>query len=726
MEYKYIDPYTNIELIAVPSAQEEAGSDSGQGTYIANLKSLQIGSGDRSIKANSEGMWAGARLFADAKFSFDPDGNVVMASATIIGGTVRYGKTSFTDSTHAGYYLGAEGMYFGAAGDSTRLKYTLATGIIDFIGDHSSGTVGGRAISYITNVSDPTSDITPVGLSVSAKGTTVSNSGGVSAYITLTWSAIIGSSTFDYYLIRYKPHSYINYNYITVRTNTITIEGLVPNVEYDFGIASVNKYGTPSSFSSDISETMSKDSVAPTTVTAGSATAGIQYVILEWTHNSDTDLDYYNIYRNTINDSGTATLIGKCKTNYFTDGGLTGGTPYYYWLKAVDTSGNISASFSDVKTATPRNVQTADVEVIAATKVLIDGSVYLTNWRHSSDLTKIDGGNIFTGSITTTQLNFTPVQNTNVIASINASAEGIRIDADNIYISGSATFASGYDPTSKVAAQGGSYASAASGARVLIFPSSNIGLQIIDDGGNDVFKVLVGGTDLGDVVIGAYSSGQGLFYDKSLVAFTMKGTFQTATTGQRITISSADNYLKFFDANDNLLATLGGSTDGTNRYLDLATPTDTDSEIMRVLAQKTDGTNLMARFYSKGYQSVALYNENSNSYRNTNNTPQLYLANLGTGVGIRIINSSDYESLPIYITNSRSASAQPIMKIDQDAIVSTHFRRIFVEENTGHTLWISDGTTPNGSLSGSAGDICFNGDSGKAYYCTGTTSWTAM
>jgi hypothetical protein len=43
----------------------------------------------------------------------------------------------------------------------------------------------------------------------------------------------------------------------------------------------------------------------------------------------------------------------------------------------------------------------------------------------------------------------------------------------------------------------------------------------------------------------------------------------------------------------------------------------------------------------------------------------------------------------------------------------------------GLTIWTSDGTTPNGNLSGFIGDICFGADGGKAYYCTGTTNWTA-
>jgi uncharacterized protein YjbI with pentapeptide repeats len=61
---------------------------------------------------------------------------------------------------------------------------------------------------------------------------------------------------------------------------------------------------------------------------------------------------------------------------------------------------------------------------------------------------------IAAGSITTAKLNFTPVQSTNVVASINATAEGIRIAGSRIQIDGNVTFASGYDPSSKIASGG--------------------------------------------------------------------------------------------------------------------------------------------------------------------------------------------------------------------------------------------------------------------------------
>lgn len=64
------------------------------------------------------------------------------------------------------------------------------------------------------------------------------------------------------------------------------------------------------------------------------------------------------------------------------------------------------------------------------------------------------------------------------------------------------------------------------------------------------------------------------------------------------------------------------------------------------------------------------------------------------------------------------------LSIDTTTFVSTNFKK-GIKVN-GISIWTSNGTTPNGNLSGTTGDICINCDSGKTYYCTGTTNWTAM
>jgi hypothetical protein len=847
------------------------------------------------------------------------------------------------DSTVNSFHVDVSGnAWWGSIliGDAVAKVLNTGAGIFSNI-TITGGSVGGAPVANIGYIGTTTADAVPSSLSCSSTTAVVASDGSVSSSVVLTWTAL-STNTFDHYQIRFKKAANTYYTYIDSKTNTITIEGLVPNTSYNFGIASVNKYGSASAFSSDISQTTATSTTAPATVSTGSATAVIQAILVKWTHNTESDLASYNIYRHTANDSGAATLIGNCRTNYFIDGNLTGDTPYYFWIKAINTSGLLSASFSTEVHATPRNVGASDItnavitnskidvanfmsvpsdenlvgywsmddgagaivkdtsqnanngtingnpvwvdgisgkclnfdgtgdyisaalgftagqnvissscwifvsslpsvskgvvnadnyryscslqatgvirygawtsytneaadstgtittgqwnhvvvvndfanhlsscyingvfsgsstlqgnsleitaftigrkdtggttnfiglidevriynvaltekevqalflyinpnaknvitaqriaansitaaEILAGTitatqidvdtitsldnlvigspQVLIDGAttflntwlsykgtyasgttykkgdqvLYLTNywnyinttpgsghtpaddayWDPASgnlQITTIDGGTITANTITTTNLNFTPVQSTDVIAKINASAEGITIDADNLTINSTCTFAAGYNPTSKVTtfaqdaiptsvttgdiwidtnddnktyraasagadeikagewillettkvktfaqdaiptslnagdiwidtndnnkmyratnagddeikagewvavpdnnklnAVGGAYDSAASGARVRIFPDANTGIQVIDDGAADVFKVIVGGTDVGDVIIGNYAGGQGIKYDKSAATTTFQG-----------------------------------------------------------------------------------------------------------------------------------------------------------------------------------------------------------
>jgi hypothetical protein len=54
------------------------------------------------------------------------NGDAEFANLTLVRGTFKYGKTSFTDAVHAGYILDTNGIYMGSAGDTTYLKYTIA------------------------------------------------------------------------------------------------------------------------------------------------------------------------------------------------------------------------------------------------------------------------------------------------------------------------------------------------------------------------------------------------------------------------------------------------------------------------------------------------------------------------------------------------------------------------------------------------------------------------
>jgi hypothetical protein len=73
--------------------------------------------------------------------------------------------------------------------------------------------------------------------------------------------------------------------------------------------------------------------------------------------------------------------------------------------------------------------------------------------------TSINGGYITTNTVNLNKLTFTPLvaagaDSSAIIATINASAEGITIAADNISIDGTTTFSAGYNPTGKLDAGG--------------------------------------------------------------------------------------------------------------------------------------------------------------------------------------------------------------------------------------------------------------------------------
>lgn len=99
---------------------------------------------------------------------------------------------------------------------------------------------------------------------------------------------------------------------------------------------------------------------------------------------------------------------------------------------------------------------------------------------------------------------------------------------------------------------------------------------------------------------------------------------------------------------------------------------------------------------------------------------------LTTGSAINVTsNSADATARSlVYIKNDHASAVGTIpLAIVQDSPATAHFyAAIKVNSNT---IWVGDGTTANGTLSGTAGDILINGGASKIEFCTGTTNWTA-
>jgi len=361
-------------------------------------------------------------------------------------GVVTLGSPSFDPTPLASSTVTTSGAPVKVVGGSASTAMISESDPIFTAWDRSTGITINS-----TQITSDSADIVPLGLACPSQGITV---GTQSAYVTLAWTAI-SSSTFSHYRLRYKRNSFSVYTYLNIYTvNTTLIEGLVPNTLYDFSIASVNTTGVVSAYSANVPVTTSLDSTLPATITGVSATAGIKYVLLKWTAGGDADIASYNIYRYTSDSSGSSSKVGNTSGTTFIDGGLTAGVAQFYWIKGVDTSGNISASYSSTVNATP----TVDFDQTALETALgadlgdlaiidpITGYIGAgTVGTLQLDTGAVEAANIHSGAVTAAKLNVTAISatgdlNINTVGTTQISTSAIThallandaIEANNI------------------------------------------------------------------------------------------------------------------------------------------------------------------------------------------------------------------------------------------------------------------------------------------------------
>lgn len=163
----------------------------------------------------------------------------------------------------------------------------------------------------------------------------------------------------------------------------------------------------------------------------------------------------------------------------------------------------------------------------------------------------------------------------------------------------------------------------------------------------------------------------------------------TSSTGQRIVISSANNALQLYDSNNNSIVDMGSQS---GVVLRLQTFSATKQPL---LVQNDAGTPITG---GSAIAALAYFKMSGN----TSTSPAVAIENFGDVYNLLLT---------------------------QNSTVSNHFKQyIALGSSTGGfstlKIWVSDGTNPNGNLSGTAGDPCFNGTSNQLYVCNGGTAWS--
>lgn len=121
--------------------------------------------------------------------------------------------------------------------------------------------------------------------------------------------------------------------------------------KYDVRIRHRNVRGVRSGYQTVTEHTVATDGTAPDTPTGLTATGGPGCNVIDWSDQTEVDLDHFELYKSLSNSfpGGTPFWVGYASQH--ADFDVAVGVTTYYWLKSVDTSGNKSAQTASVNAA---------------------------------------------------------------------------------------------------------------------------------------------------------------------------------------------------------------------------------------------------------------------------------------------------------------------------------------------------------------------------------------
>ena len=214
-----------------------------------------------------------------------------------------------------------------------------------------SGTFIDAIISENNIYGSETTIQPPESLSVSSEGV-LDEDGKVQSKWTVTFLESPSQNDLLSYEIQWKLSTDTVYDVWDMGTETSLegVGGVVVGSSYNVRVRAKGKNGQYSDFIT-ATHTMTGDTTPPGVPSGLTATGGIESVVLDWTDNTETDFKHYQVFRNTSN-SIPATPIATVDASQFVSGGLAESTTYYFWVKSVDFSGNVSAATTAVSATT--------------------------------------------------------------------------------------------------------------------------------------------------------------------------------------------------------------------------------------------------------------------------------------------------------------------------------------------------------------------------------------
>ena len=219
-----------------------------------------------------------------------------------------------------------------------------------------------------SDLGNPAANLTVSGVTVTDKGT-VQNDGTFVGQALVSWTQA-DNKFISHYEVEWKDVDESSYLHTQIEASesSVVIGPLETGTQYNVRVRAVTIAGIRGAWVAATPYTHGGDSTAPSPVTGLSATGGPKIATLDWTApttDSDAstlyDLKGYNIYRNTTN-SQPVSPIAFSGSDKYVDGGLAASTTYYYWVTAVDFTGNESTSVASGSVTTDAPVSGVDAD----------------------------------------------------------------------------------------------------------------------------------------------------------------------------------------------------------------------------------------------------------------------------------------------------------------------------------------------------------------------------
>lgn len=208
----------------------------------------------------------------------------------------------------------------------------------------TSGNVG--AYNATAGVTTTSSVAAPASLSLAA-ASTIAEDGTVQSRVTATWPVSTDGYVLNGGAVRLEWKASTDASYgasvaLAGGADTYVTPLLTPGTTYNFRVRRESSVGAVSSWAT-ANVVAAGDTTAPGAPSGLTAAGSLGAIRLSWTLPADDDLAYTEVWEYTSNSRASATKIAQVAASSFTRAGLASGATRYYWIRCVDTSGNIGA-----------------------------------------------------------------------------------------------------------------------------------------------------------------------------------------------------------------------------------------------------------------------------------------------------------------------------------------------------------------------------------------------